>query len=261
MKAKELPLGSAARGKTRRVIPPARYLETNTFAPLRTESAKPDFTTSAKCSISGRECVPLCRVNDNAHCVTQPRADAADAVAKVYAIVVLGALHRTIVDSKSASVRMNRSQSDEKLKPVWACLEPSFDGTAETVPARQHQAALRPAEDPRDRAQILDPRRSSPRRRTAADVEIGNLADYCRLAEEAVEAVGFVDEAAIGAIGLGREAISMPSSGIRSKMSRCQHLIGRDHPLPGWPTFPPGRLSACCRATRSSRCWRSTSVT
>ena len=117
MKAKELPLGSAARGKTRRVIPPARYLETNTFAPLRTESAKPDFTTSAKCSISGRECVPLCRVmDDNAHCVTQPRADAADAVAKVYAIVVLGALHRTIVDSKSASVRMNRSQSDEKLK-------------------------------------------------------------------------------------------------------------------------------------------------
>jgi len=65
---------------------------------------------------------------------------------------------------------------------------------------------LRPAENPRDGAQILDPRRRSPRRWTAADVQIGDLADYRRLAEEAVEAVGFVDEAAIGAIGLGLSA-------------------------------------------------------
>jgi hypothetical protein len=62
---------------------------------------------SASCSISGREGVPLCRVmEDNAHCVTQPRADAADAVAKVYAIVALGALHRTIVDSKSDCIAL-----------------------------------------------------------------------------------------------------------------------------------------------------------
>src|SRR6516225_11164651 len=56
--------------------------------------------------------------------------------------------------------------------------------------ARQHQPALRPAEHPGDGAQILDPGRSSPRRWTAADVQIGDLADHCRFAEEAVEAVG-----------------------------------------------------------------------
>ena len=34
--------------------------------------------------------------------------------------------------------------------------EPGLDRRAEAVPARQHQAALRPAEHPGDRAQVLD---------------------------------------------------------------------------------------------------------
>src|ERR1700730_1091505 len=39
-------------------------------------------------------------------------------------------------------------------------------------------------------------------------------------------------------------AISVSSSGIRSKISRCQTRTGRDHPLLGWPTSPPGHLFA-----------------
>jgi hypothetical protein len=52
---------------------------------------------------------------------------------------------------------------------------------------------------------FLDLGRSFPRRRTAADLEVGDLADHCRLAEKPIEAVGLVDEAVIDAIGLGGE--------------------------------------------------------
>src|SRR5882757_9021274 len=86
-------------------------------------------------------------------------------------------------------------------------LEPRLDRAAKGVPPRQHEPALGPAEYPGNRAQILDSGRSSPRRRTAANVEVGDLADHRRLAEEAIEAVGFVDEVAIGAMGLGREVL------------------------------------------------------
>jgi hypothetical protein len=47
---------------------------------------------------------------------------------------------------------------------------------AEAVPARQHQAALRPAEHPRNRAQVLDGGALLARGRAAADVERGDLA-------------------------------------------------------------------------------------
>ncbi len=85
--------------------------------------------------------------------------------------------------------------------------EPSFDRTAKAVPARQHEPALRPAEHPGNGAQILDSGRRLPRRRTAANIEVGDLADHRRVAEKAVEAVGFIDEGAIGAIGLGGEVL------------------------------------------------------
>ena len=47
----------------------------------------------------------------------------------------------------------------------------------------QHQPALAPAEHPRDRAQVLDPRRRRARRRPAADLELGDLGDRRRRAE------------------------------------------------------------------------------
>ncbi len=49
--------------------------------------------------------------------------------------------------------------------------EPGLDRGAEAVPAGQHQAALAPAEHPRDRAQVLDARRLRARRGPAADVQ------------------------------------------------------------------------------------------
>ena len=55
--------------------------------------------------------------------------------------------------------------------------EPALDRRAEAVPAGQHQAALAPAEHPRNRAQVLDARRRRARRRPAADVELGDLGD------------------------------------------------------------------------------------
>ena len=48
---------------------------------------------------------------------------------------------------------------------------------AEAVPARQHHAALRPREHPRDRAQVLDALRGLARGGARADVELGDLAD------------------------------------------------------------------------------------
>jgi NAD(P)H-dependent FMN reductase len=56
-------------------------------------------------------------------------------------------------------------------------------------------------------------------------------------------------------------AISVSSSGIPSKIPRCQTRTGRDHPLPAWPTFLPGHLFAGFPAARSNGCWRSTGFT
>ena len=60
------------------------------------------------------------------------------------------------------------------------------DSNAEpdAVPARQDEPALGPAEHPRDRPQVLDPVGLLARRRPAADVERGDLADRRDLPEE-----------------------------------------------------------------------------
>ena len=79
-----------------------------------------------------------------------------------------------------------------------------FDGRPETVPARQHQAALRPAEDPGDGSQVFDPVRGLARGRAAADVERGDFGDDGRLPEIGREARRFIDKAAIGVEGAGR---------------------------------------------------------
>src|SRR5260370_33471783 len=68
--------------------------------------------------------------------------------------------------------------------------EPRLHRAAKTVPPRQHQAALRPAEDPRDRAQILNAFRGFSRAATAADVRVSALTDHRGLADTAVDTDG-----------------------------------------------------------------------
>src|SRR5262249_18630011 len=53
--------------------------------------------------------------------------------------------------------------------------------------------------------QVVDARGFLSRRRPAADVEVGDLADHRRFPEIALEPVGLVDEVAIGAVGDTRE--------------------------------------------------------
>ena len=72
--------------------------------------------------------------------------------------------------------------------------DPSLDGATEPVPARQHQAALGPAEHPRDCTQVFDAPLTRPRRRPAADVETGDLLNNRRFAEIAIESFGLVDQ-------------------------------------------------------------------
>jgi hypothetical protein len=84
---------------------------------------------------------------------------------------------------------------------------PGFDGAAKAVPARQHQPTLRPAKHARDRPQILDLRRGFARGGAAADIEIGDLADHRRVAEEAAQAFDFINKFALGAVRCGRQRV------------------------------------------------------
>ena len=86
-------------------------------------------------------------------------------------------------------------------------LEPAVDCGAESVPARQHQPALSPAEYPGNRPQVFDARRRGSRRRTAADVELGDLGDRRRRAEVFGKLGGLVHERAIGTVGACREVV------------------------------------------------------
>ena len=93
-------------------------------------------------------------------------------------------------------VAMHLLQQPQALVAVRP--EPCIHGRAEAVPARQHQAALRPGEHPGDRTQRLDRARLVARGRAAADVEFGDLADHRRLPEVVLEARCFVDQMPIG---------------------------------------------------------------
>jgi hypothetical protein len=105
---------------------------------------------------------------------------------------------------------------------------PSSDRRTETVPAGQHDAALGPTEYPRDGAQILDARGACPGRGAAADVEVCDLADHRGVAEIAFESRRFVDQRAVGSVGVGRQldrtavlAISRPRSSLNSALPDC----------------------------------------
>jgi len=49
-----------------------------------------------------------------------------------------------------------------------------------------------------------------------------------------------------------RSVISMSSSGVRSKITRCQTRTGSDHPLPLWTAFPPGHQRTSEKTCRIS---------
>ena len=62
-----------------------------------------------------------------------------------------------------------------------------LDARGEAVPARQHEAGLRPAEHPRNGPQVLDLAAGGPAGWTAADVEADDLADRGDRPEEVLE--------------------------------------------------------------------------
>ena len=88
-------------------------------------------------------------------------------------------------------------------------LEPG-ERLAHAIPARQHDARLRPAEHPGDGAQILDPAAFLAAGRARSDLEPGNFLNRRQLAEEIPEPVGAVDQVAIGGEGAVRQLIHRP---------------------------------------------------
>ena len=94
-------------------------------------------------------------------------------------------------------------------------MQPGIHGAAEAIPARQHQTALRPAEDPRNRAQVLDAVGWLARGRAAADVQLRDLGDHRRFAEVGGEALGFIDQPAVGLERQLRERVHDRTEGLR----------------------------------------------
>lgn len=85
-----------------------------------------------------------------------------------------------------------------ELAQSFRCQAGAFRPLGETVPARQHEAGLRPGEDPGDGAQILDPATGDARGGAAADVQLGDLGDGCGRPEEVPEPRVAIDPVAIG---------------------------------------------------------------
>ena len=90
------------------------------------------------------------------------------------------------------------------------------------VPAGHHQPALRPPEHPRDRPQVLDRVGLLARRRSAADVELGDLVDRGDRAEEVDEARVVVDERAVRAVARWRRARPSSSTNSASGSPSCR---------------------------------------
>ena len=78
---------------------------------------------------------------------------------------------------------------------------------AEAVPARQHEAALAPAEHPGDGPQVRDGPAALPAGGPGADVQAGDLGDGRGLPEVALEALGLEDQVPVGRTGLQGEGI------------------------------------------------------
>ena len=104
--------------------------------------------------------------------------------------------------------------------------EPLLHRAAEAVPARQHQPALRPAEHPGDGAQVLDRAGLLARGRPAADVQRRDLVDDGRVPEIVDEAVGLVDQAAIGLEGERPRAPPSPSRYSRARRAAARAAAG-----------------------------------
>ena len=96
---------------------------------------------------------------------------------------------------------------EERHALVGMLLDPGLHRAAKTVPSRQHQPALRPAEHPGNGAEVLDLAGFLARRRPAADVERGDLRDDGRGPEIIGKPLGFIDQPAIGLEGQRRQLL------------------------------------------------------
>ena len=113
---------------------------------------------------------------------------------------------------------------------------------ADAVPARQHDARLRPAEHPGDRAQILDAMRVGARCRPRADLQLRDLAQRRHLPEEGRKALGLVDQRAIGA---GMPPATGRPSRPRIAADRCVRTRSRSPAMPARsPTVIDSRFAA-----------------
>jgi len=108
--------------------------------------------------------------------------------------------------SRLSSVVRKNGQAREHLAEQRLIRE-RLQGVADAVPPRQHDSRLRPAEDPRNGAEILDAIGQGARRRTRSDVQLRDLGERRHLVEHRVEPLGLVDEIAIRAAGLVRKRI------------------------------------------------------
>ena len=122
--------------------------------------------------------------------------------------------HHVHVGKRGAEERPVRVHGLQRRQAVGMSRQPGLHRRAEAVPARQHHPALRPAEHPGDGAQILDALLLGARRRTAADVEGGDLLQHGGFAEVGVEALGLVDQRAIGAEGVRRQLLHDGAPGL-----------------------------------------------
>ena len=96
---------------------------------------------------------------------------------------------------------------------------------AEAEPAGQHEPALRPREHPGNRAQVLDRVRLLARGGARADVEARDFGDDGRGPEIALEALGLVDEAAIGLVGAERQFLHrLEKAGSGAGLSSCSSV-------------------------------------
>ncbi len=113
----------------------------------------------------------------------------------------------SMFESTEAKKGHSRCISPEQVEPVFAAGEPGIDGGTEPVPAGQHQPTLRPCEYPRDGAQRLDRARLVARRWSAADVQLGDLADDRGFPEIVLEARRLIDEVPVGRKRKSRERL------------------------------------------------------
>ena len=151
-------------------------------------------------------------------------------VTRCHRQVGLGQHHRH-VGKHAAEERPLRVHLAQQREPfglavgaTWLRFEPGRDRGTESVPARQHEAALAPAEHPGNRPQVLDARRTRARRGTAADVEFRDLGDRRRRAKVRQELGRLVHQRAIRRVGIRGERVERRMVGRRARAD----LLGVD---------------------------------